>query len=209
MTTPDRPEDPEGSSPLTRGKHGCRGRSLVGLRLIPTHAGKTAHEPYCPCTSRAHPHSRGENPGLLGGAPDGQGSSPLTRGKLFVCRFACGAARLIPTHAGKTRSMLFTPHRLRAHPHSRGENEANPSQRGLTTGSSPLTRGKRLYARKDRASMGLIPTHAGKTRGRPRRPSGSGAHPHSRGENAACDDDRFPGRGSSPLTRGKPIGPRT
>ena len=32
---------PRGSSPLTRGKHGYRDCSLVGLRLIPAHAGKT------------------------------------------------------------------------------------------------------------------------------------------------------------------------
>ena len=41
MTTHDRPEDPEGSSPLTRGK---RNKGVTfGLEngLIPAHAGKT------------------------------------------------------------------------------------------------------------------------------------------------------------------------
>ena len=50
------------------------------------------------------------------------GSSPLTRGKLFVRRFACGAARLIPAHAGKTL--------------------ARASRIVRDEGSSPLTRGK-------------------------------------------------------------------
>ena len=50
-------------------------------------------------------------------------------------------------------------------------------------GSSPLTRGK-LY--KDRESLtngGLIPAHAGKTRGQSRRYLRRKAHPRSRGEN--------------------------
>ena len=78
----------DGSSPLTRGKHGCRGRSLVGLRLIPAHAGKTS-----PCRasrgrSPAHPRSRGENPTWRTGALTAWGSSPLTRGKhSLTCAF--------------------------------------------------------------------------------------------------------------------------
>ena len=92
-------------------------------------------------------------------------------------------------------------------------------------GSSPLTRGKREPRAPQRSIQGLIPAHAGKTApATPGRPSGwlipahAGktatstmrkrrlpAHPRSRGENllSRCLG-RFR-RGSSPLTRGKPV----
>ena len=70
-------------------------------------------------------------------------------------------------------------------------------------GSSPLTRGKPTCTMRRARCIGLIPAHAGKTRGWRRWPFRAPAHPRSRGEN------RFPTRrggvgwGSSPLTRGK------
>ena len=73
------------------------------------------------------------------------------------------------------------------------------------TGSSPLTRGKRLCGAVLGAKARLIPAHAGKTTPYPARPRPGRAHPRSRGENGPR---RYPatGReGSSPLTRGKLI----
>ena len=71
------------------------------------------------------------------------------------------------------------------------------------SGSSPLTRGKRLAALWRVVAPGLIPAHAGKTT-----PQSTGwpdprAHPRSRGEN--IDGRNLTARrlGSSPLTRGK------
>ena len=49
----------------------------------------------------------------------------------------------------------------------------------------------------------LIPTHAGKTRGRSRTPCAKPAHPRSRGENAGAGHLLGLNQGSSPLTRGK------
>ena len=54
-------------------------------------------------------------------------------------------------------------------------------------------------------SRGLIPAHAGKTGGVEVDEREDGAHPRSRGENVCADADRRARRGSSPLTRGKPI----
>ena len=92
------------------------------------------------------------------------GSSPLTRGKLFVRRFSRGAARLIPAHAGKTAPPEREGPGAKAHPRSRGENPVFVYRTDLGCGSSPLTRGK-LLARLD-SGIGerLIPAHAGKTR---------------------------------------------
>ena len=91
---------------------------------------------------------------------------------------------LIPAHAGKTGERAESGCGQRAHPRSRGENEAGDEKGSTFDGSSPLTRGKRLPAFARFVRPGLIPAHAGKT-------------------------DALPGctngwEGSSPLTRGKP-----
>ena len=73
----------------------------------------------------------------------------------------------------------------------------------LCSGSSPLTRGKLLERGRNPARAGLIPAHAGKTRGRQRGHLQVGAHPRSRGENASAFWRSTLAAGSSPLTRGK------
>ena len=70
-------------------------------------------------------------------------------------------------------------------------------------GSSPLTRGKPFPLLRARERRGLIPAHAGKTRGFARRKLGAGAHPRSRGENGGIGTHDQADEGSSPLTRGK------
>ena len=77
----------------------------------------------------------------------------------------------------------------------------------IERGSSPLTRGKPHRGVPDRAGTGLIPAHAGKTIGARESPITRWAHPRSRGENAAGQARRQPGKGSSPLTRGKLLYP--
>ena len=93
---------PRGSSPLTRGKPLLRGRRTKQLGLIPAHAGKTASPSAPTGTGTAHPRSRGEN--LIWSLPDATagGSSPLTRGKLTLCKLGKPNKGLIPAHAGKT-----------------------------------------------------------------------------------------------------------
>ena len=174
---------PPGSSPLTRGK---RGESLPeGLDdgLIPTHAGKTAIRTEGPGIHGAHPHSRGENSGATTPPQWQRGSSPLTRGKRGVRRRSVPRQGLIPTHAGKTYRPSHLMLLKRAHPHSRGENLLEGLNRVVGLGSSPLTRGKLSASRRTIRYPGLIPTHAGKTRGDPHLRDPAWAHPHSRGEN--------------------------
>ena len=71
------------------------------------------------------------------------------------------------------------------------------------TGSSPLTRGKRIDHTLGIYSLGLIPAHAGKTPPRTRSQHEAWAHPRSRGENPWASYSVSAMRGSSPLTRGK------
>ena len=70
-------------------------------------------------------------------------------------------------------------------------------------GSSPLTRGKHTYDRRNLIDVGLIPAHAGKTPSASMTSAYSPAHPRSRGENRFAGFRFGRARGSSPLTRGK------
>ena len=90
-----------------------------------------------------------------------------------------------------------------AHPRSRGENRARQVAADGGHGSSPLTRGKHVIRESVNVWHGLIPAHAGKTRTAGDGGRAPGAHPRSRGENAATARVGPLERGSSPLTRGK------
>ena len=90
-----------------------------------------------------------------------------------------------------------------AHPRSRGENPARDVEAVARRGSSPLTRGKLADQALTLDGLGLIPAHAGKTRDLLPVFEDAGAHPRSRGENAAGIASIALTQGSSPLTRGK------
>ena len=197
-----------GSSPLTRGKldDGFVGGGFEGL--IPAHAGKTPRRGCTTVTLTAHPRSRGENRHPGHGLAGQHGSSPLTRGKLHEAGPCVGDGGLIPAHAGKTSLKSWTTLRAPAHPRSRGENTHGGSQFSAITGSSPLTRGKPGRRRSPSGPPGLIPAHAGKTRGGRIWWRRNRAHPRSRGENREVANGYRMVRGSSPLTRGKHGGGR-
>ena len=87
---------PAGSSPRGRGKHGCRDRSLVGLRLIPAWAGKTTFRRRRCAPRGAHPRVGGENSESAFSTWSSRGSSPRRRGKLGVWMEVREDRRLIP-----------------------------------------------------------------------------------------------------------------
>ena len=192
-----------GSSPLTRGKHHRRDHAGRGPGLIPAHAGKTPPSGPCRARARAHPRSRGENDSGYQPEQVAEGSSPLTRGKPLIQARRIHAQGLIPAHAGKTSVSRPTIRYPEAHPRSRGENSDPGVPTHTTTGSSPLTRGKRLDRCVAQLTHGLIPAHAGKTLRSRRAGRRSRAHPRSRGENEVSVRRCSSGEGSSPLTRGK------
>ena len=137
------------------------------------------------------------------GIREGEGSSPLTRGKRWYVTRVGMATGLIPAHAGKTDYRIRQAVQGRAHPRSRGENDSGETMLAERWGSSPLTRGKPMRRASWRRCTGLIPAHAGKTSVSKSCMAGTRAHPRSRGENGGHG---FPFRlvgGSSPLTRGK------
>ena len=131
------------------------------------------------------------------------GSSPLTRGKPSARETDRPRHRLIPAHAGKTRSTPAQGKGSRAHPRSRGENGGHHTPWRTDKGSSPLTRGKQTGRDGGSRRTGLIPAHAGKTTHSVPTMGAKWAHPRSRGENITNALKQLPGWGSSPLTRGK------
>ena len=120
------------------------------------------------------------------------GSSPLTRGKPGARASSPENLGLIPAHAGKTLVVMRGPPGSWAHPRSRGENRCSGAGGRSSSGSSPLTRGKRRRRATPQATARLIPAHAGKTRRRAGAGPGGWAHPRSRGENTP-QNSRLPG----------------
>ena len=96
------PRRSAGSSPLTRGKRRVPRRRILREGLIPAHAGKTMSCHWSATDSPAHPRSRGENACAPTSPARQSGSSPLTRGKLWLLLVQARGAGLIPAHAGKT-----------------------------------------------------------------------------------------------------------
>ena len=191
-----------GSSPLTRGKLLDGVHNHAGPGLIPAHAGKTSFRGVRWLARWAHPRSHGENFQSCVASFPAPGSSPLTRGKLLHENQHKLRVRLIPTHAGKTRSRRpFAAWRW-AHPHSRGKNRAEKAHPAFQKGSSPPTRGKQHGSQVRQGRDGFIPTHAGKTCSSCRPQQSGPAHPRSREENTSWATLTFCQYGSSPLTRG-------
>ena len=190
-------------SPLTRGKLTLTHSLPLPHWLIPAHAGKTTNARPANQSPPAHPRSRGENRSSSARVSVTGGSSPLTRGKRkhrVEHRLHGG---LIPAHAGKTQDQPRRTPQTSAHPRSRGENRVAVYSITATGGSSPLTRGKLGIALDVDPMSGLIPAHAGKTAVSRAVPSGTTAHPRSRGENPVVKSPTMARTGSSPLTRGK------
>ena len=154
---------PNGSSPLTRGKLAVVLGAAHAGGLIPAHAGKTMAGRVGLSGLEAHPRSRGENDVKTGSGLPVLGSSPLTRGKPAKLIGSADRGGLIPAHAGKTDRLVQDLPPARAHPRSRGENIPAYGLIQTSTGSSPLTRGKRLRKQAQQTRRRLIPAHAGKT----------------------------------------------
>ena len=133
------------------------------------------------------------------------GSSPLTRGKLREIAQLHEGGGLIPAHAGKTCLPRRRCISHGAHPRSRGENRCSGAGGRSSSGSSPLTRGKRHHPVLQRVRGRLIPAHAGKTFQAELEMIQDRAHPRSRGENPTAYRGNAANAGSSPLTRGKPL----
>ena len=131
-----------GSSPRMRGKR--RPRLCMGgpLRIIPAHAGQTRG--WSPSRSLCpdHPRACGANcfPALW--FPALTGSSPRMRGKRQRLPQPRCQRRIIPAHAGQTRTADPVVSHRSDHPRACGANVLPEVCRVIYFGSSPRMRGK-------------------------------------------------------------------
>ena len=132
-----------GSSPLTRGIRIPYWRQRHTRRFIPAHAGNTTLNQVIVDVHWVHPRSRGEYARKQSDCVRSAGSSPLTRGILFVVYKWSSKCRFIPAHAGNTvpSSCIAT----------------------VAVGSSPLTRGIHIPDTEFAIDHRFIPAHAGNT----------------------------------------------
>ncbi len=150
----------------------------------------------------AHPRLRGEHYRPATIPSTCWGSSPLTRGapdRDIGQRVKC---RLIPAYAGSTPPRELIRTRTGAHPRLRGEHASSRAAIASAEGSSPLTRGARDVATRQRGKRGLIPAYAGSTQLIRNDLMAVGAHPRLRGEHHFARFYCAFRAGSSPLTRG-------
>ena len=217
----------KGSPPLTRGKaHLNRRHNAIGgitpayagkstspttpaisrSRITPAYAGKSqAHHQYAPI-AWDHPRLRGEKRNKAVSRKLGQGSPPLTRGKVKELATSGIKVGITPAYAGKR----FIPHIpgyiYEDHPRLRGEKVFLLPKRDNDRGSPPLTRGKVLRRflanRRDR----ITPAYAGKSPPIGVWYNNLQDHPRLRGEKRSIASLHAPRKGSPPLTRGKAAG---
>ena len=175
----------------------------TGRRIIPAHAGQTP-----PSTTRDtcrpdHPRACGANKGAFAQTLSADGSSPRMRGKLFHnCSVLC-FVRIIPAHAGQTRSDYQNGDTQPDHPRACGANARRRDCRRAIYGSSPRMRGKPEHRHPGHGHRRIIPAHAGQTCGGRRGPACSADHPRACGANIGVDVSDAFGCGSSPRMRGK------
>ena len=152
-----------GTSPRTRGKPAAEQAVIDAERNIPAHAGKTVLRAIPSSEAAEHPRARGENWRGRCGRPGVGGTSPRTRGKREDFLVAVKEGGNIPAHAGKTMATVRRVWPAREHPRARGENAIIQYALCTSLGTSPRTRGKRVFQGEKRGFGRNIPAHAGKT----------------------------------------------
>ena len=131
-----------GSSPRMRGKHGVERQNRLPDRIIPAHAGQTGCRCWVDGTGSDHPRACGANlqPGREGEAD--AGSSPRMRGKHRRNHGRNRLGRIIPAHAGQTRTRSGAVTWWPDHPRACGANKPARCRAKSRCGSSPRMRGK-------------------------------------------------------------------
>ena len=152
-----------GSSPHTRGARPRTVRSGALLGIIPAYAGSTFVSRSLHILMQDHPRIRGEHSTPPPYCWRVRGSSPHTRGARLSLNGEVPGARIIPAYAGSTPSPIGGFIGSGDHPRIRGEHMPYFSIGSRSPGSSPHTRGARLYGQALQVLGGIIPAYAGST----------------------------------------------
>ena len=152
-----------GSSPRMRGKLGHGQVVSAGKRIIPAHAGQTCSKATNSCARTDHPRACGANLKIGASGSEQDGSSPRMRGKLRGLFVDVAQVRIIPAHAGQTRTRSGDGTLSQDHPRACGANSADVILCASIAGSSPRMRGKPALLRSSICPRRIIPAHAGQT----------------------------------------------
>ena len=134
------------------------------------------------------------------------GSSPHTRGARFAAERARLDGGIIPAYAGSTTRRQRRSASPRDHPRIRGEHAASGLWLTTFSGSSPHTRGALEEVARVARVAGIIPAYAGSTAHGMPTITRARDHPRIRGEHSAQPSSSLSSAGSSPHTRGAPLG---
>ena len=130
------------------------------------------------------------------------GSSPRMRGAVEVLYIVAKIRRIIPAHAGSRPPPPPLPPWIRDHPRACGEQNIALTGAPITSGSSPRMRGAVELQPMMGKPSGIIPAHAGSSRGVPRSSRNRSDHPRACGEQPWSERDQCRDLGSSPRMRG-------
>ena len=191
-----------GSSPRTRGTCFWPASFVSHPRFIPAHAGNMVAGSFGECKPPVHPRARGEHESLNAHVHGRHGSSPRTRGTLYVPSAVSDRVRFIPAHAGNIAWGIYSKSRGSVHPRARGEHFPCPPVVDDAVGSSPRTRGTWNRPIRRLRRWRFIPAHAGNIKRRAGAITADPVHPRARGEHGAGRVAADLLSGSSPRTRG-------
>ena len=111
-----------GSSPRMRGKLIQALRHVESGRIIPAHAGQTPSLIFLLESSPDHPRACGANCASPSALSADSGSSPRMRGKPSGTPAVLNLKRIIPAHAGQTRTLTIPAFISTDHPRACGAN---------------------------------------------------------------------------------------
>ena len=152
-----------GSSPRMRGKRWSRRPRCHSPRIIPAHAGQTTPPDWKHWYRTDHPRACGANHRSPRRHPYSFGSSPRMRGKRCHILHGGWYMRIIPAHAGQTRSWRRRSQATSDHPRACGANSMTCATCFHGCGSSPRMRGKLANRMLCVPVCRIIPAHAGQT----------------------------------------------
>ena len=150
-----------------------------------------------------HPRSRGVDVQDSARSSRASGSSPLARGRRQADLGDPDLLRIIPARAGSTTKCRGARRPAGDHPRSRGVDMISARVMMMTSGSSPLARGRRRQESRGAECHRIIPARAGSTSLPGEVALRDKDHPRSRGVDFGLASVLLGGMGSSPLARGR------
>jgi len=132
--------------------------------LTPTRVGTTYLTASGRRSSGAHPHTRGDDRGVVRLGQFRRGSPPHAWGRHELIQVMHDARGLTPTRVGTTHADRVAPRYRQAHPHTRGDDHAIPARAPASRGSPPHAWGRPRHPGACSSVSGLTPTRVGTTR---------------------------------------------